>query len=654
MDMELRLGPAVLLKYIVASAIILAAILTLFTDYQVSNWKDLIFVVLMIQAFQILMQPLFNIIARLFGMFGVMAVGLFGFAIIFWLALEAAPGISGVTFRNSLPIAWLYAAIIVIVQWAFLAKSDQYLLRRVVKKYKKGGKKSSDYGFIFVQLDGVSSELLEWQLIAGNLPNIRKLINESGYKLKRWETQLPSTTPASQAGILFGNNDNIPAFRWFDRNQNTLVVANQPQGAAAIEKASSNGKGLLADKGVSLGNLFSGDAAENIMVMSKLGDSGKSLQSLHEYTDYFSNLYGFIRAIVLSIGEMLKEYRQARHQKKLNIEPRVDRELSYVVLRAATNVLLRDLQTRIVMQKMMSGVNCLYVDYLDYDEIAHHAGMARPESLDALAGLDRVLGILTQTTKYTPRPYHVIIVSDHGQSQGPTYKQLNGGVGLEQLLGQVLASDKISAETDAVESKNSAREIPIGNRQVEPQSKSIPAKDSLAIVTGSGNVGNIWFRQEKSRLNEEEINTKFPDLISKILSSSGVGFVVVNSTKDGPVCVGKNGRLILNSGAVHGKNPLTKYTGDWEKDIKRVALMNVAPDIQVVSDFNLQTNEVYAFEELVGSHGGLGGWQTNAMLLHPGELKVEKYLTNGVIRDSVTIHKIFVDWMENAGQRTDI
>ena len=46
-----------------------------------------------------------------------------------------------------------------------------------------------------------------------------------------------------------------------------------------------------------------------------------------------------------------------------------------------------NLNTTVVAEEMMRGTRSIYVDYVDYDEIAHHAGPLRPESLPALSVL---------------------------------------------------------------------------------------------------------------------------------------------------------------------------------------------------------------------------------------------------------------------------
>lgn len=674
MRYSFRVTPLQYIAYAIISATVLAFILQTFTSISVDSWVSALAGVLLIQAVQGLLQPVFSLVARVLGVLGILLVSLFGFSLIVWVVLELVPGIENVSFTGSLIASWVYAIVVAILQWVMLAQSDEYFLQQAVRTSRKKPKNTTDVpGFVFVQLDGVSAPVFEWQLNAGNLPNLKRLIDDEGYSFTPWHTQIPSTTPASQAGILFGSHDGIPAFRWYERESGELVVANQTSGAALIEKRLSNGHGLLADGGISIGNLFSGDAPRNIMVMSKIDGDRQSLLAMREYTDYFSNLYGFMRAFVLSIGEMVKEIYQAQRQRLRDTQPRVARKASYVVLRAGTNVLLRDLQTTIVVDQMMQGTNSIYVDYLDYDEIAHHAGIARPESLAALTGLDHIAGVITKAAKMAPRPYHVVFVSDHGQSQGQTFKQLNDGQSLESVIGELLGTTAVSASTTPVEQESVARSLlahessnkgvvgsaagGLSKKYHRKTSKKQPDKTTSVsaaeiVVTGSGNLGNVWLKRFKSRPTKQQIENAHPDLIENLLKTPGIGLIIVPDGKAGPVCIGARGQINLLTKSVEGKNPLSEYKNVRIKELLAVARNPNAPDIQLISSKRPGSNEVHAFEELVGNHGGIGGWQTEAILIHPSKLSIPKkfYEDNGIY-DSTTIHKIFVDWLTKAGQR---
>ena len=79
-------------------------------------------------------------------------------------------------------------------------------------------------------------------------------------------------------GILHGVIDGIPAFRWYDRARDKVMVANQPADAAVIEADLSTGRGLLVDDGVSISNLFTGDAPAAVLTMSRRARGGELAQ----------------------------------------------------------------------------------------------------------------------------------------------------------------------------------------------------------------------------------------------------------------------------------------------------------------------------------------------------------------------------------------
>jgi predicted AlkP superfamily pyrophosphatase or phosphodiesterase/uncharacterized membrane protein YvlD (DUF360 family) len=626
-----------------------------FTDSIIYNDLLAVFIAgLMVSVTAIILQPLFSLLTRLIGIFGILFVSFFGYAIVFWVAIKVTSDAVPDSFWSAIWASWIYAIIVTILNWIFVSQSDDVFLNEILKHSKiKNLPENTPSGFIFIQLDGVSAPVLDSQIKAGNLPNITRLIRENNYEFHSWHTQVPSTTPASQAGILLGSNDGIPAFRWYEKDTGKLVVANQVAGATLIEKRLSNGNGLLVDGGVSVGNLFSGDAPTNVMVMSKLEGDKQSIRNMREYTSYFSTPLGFMRSLILAIVEMIKEIYQAKRQVSRNVTPRIKRHGSYILLRAITNVLMRDLQTTIVIQNMMKGVNSLYVDYLDYDEVAHHAGMARPESLASLTGLDWVVGIIDRSREYAPRNYELILVSDHGQSQGPTFKQLHNGKTIESFIEDYIHNSKVqSADTPAEEQSTTAQALL--TNQTFSKSKSNKKqndeteqkmKQSDIVFTGSGNLGNVWLNKYKKPATLEQITNDFPKLIENIIGTNGVGMAMIRST-NGPVCRSINGEINLKNGKIIDTNPLEKYSVHDKNSLLRLMNMKNAPDIAIISEYNEVTGEVYAFEELVGNHGGLGGWQTEAILLHPKKLKIPaKFMTEGEIIGAESVHKILKSWL---------
>jgi hypothetical protein len=175
------------------------------------------------------------------------------------------------------------------------------------------------------------------------------------------------------------------------------------------------------------------------------------------------------------------------------------------------------------------------------------------------------------------------------------------------------------------------------------------------VVVGSGNLGGIWFAREPERLLVEEIEERHPGLLTALASHEGIAFVVVMAPT-GPVAIGPDGSTDLGTGLVRGVDPLAHFDADARRDFDRVARFDDAPDIYVNSLYDPVLDEVAAFEELVGCHGGVGGWQTRPLLVHPKEWPIDPDLVgpDGRIRGADQVHVQLVRWLERLGHRTDL
>ena len=72
-------------------------------------------------------------------------------------------------------------------------------------------------GIIFLEIDGLALPVLRRAIRDGTTPVMARWLADGSHKLIEWETDLSSQTGASQAGILLGDNHDIPAFRWVDK-----------------------------------------------------------------------------------------------------------------------------------------------------------------------------------------------------------------------------------------------------------------------------------------------------------------------------------------------------------------------------------------------------------------------------------------------------
>ena len=119
------------------------------------------------------------------------------------------------------------------------------------------------------------------------------------------------------------------------------------------------------------------------------------------------------------------------------MRPRGHRGGIYPLLRGAMCVIVRDLIVFGVLTDMMRGRPAVYATFASYDEVAHHSGLERADTLEALRKLDQQFGRIERARRYAPRPYEIVVLSDHGQTQGATFKQRNG-YGLDELVERSL------------------------------------------------------------------------------------------------------------------------------------------------------------------------------------------------------------------------
>ena len=498
----------------------------------------------------------------------------------------------------------------------------QAVLREAQRK-RKGHIK--DYlGLIIVEIDGLAYDVLCEAVDRSIMPTVKSMIDSKTHTLKKWETDLSSQTGASQAGILHGNNEDITAFRWIEKeNDNQVMQCSGVTKVKILEERISDGNGLLVENGASRSNLFSGDTDNVIFTFSKITDLKKLYNGA--WFSIFSNPSDFARIVVLVIGDMIHEiYSQLKH-KILNIQPRISRGISYIPTRAGTNIFMREINTETLIGDMMVGdVDVAYSTYLGYDEIAHHSGVRDEDVWFALKGMDKQIKRLLGGNKYSPRQYQFVIQSDHGQTNGATFKQ-RYGESFEDFVKSLLPLDvNMYANMSSNEDHFVEVYVPFSdkfkflkNRNKEDDEKEL--KESEVIVLASGNLAMIYLTQWHHRLTYEEINEMFPQLISEIVNNEYIGFILVRSSQKGDMAIGKNGIYYLDIDEIEGQNPLEGFGDNIAKHLKRNSTFKYTPDILVNSFYDAENDEVCAFEELVGSHGGVGGSQSEPFILYPSD-----------------------------------
>ena len=561
-------------------------------------------------------------------------------AAMLWAASEIAPDAIQVdSFWWALVAALLASAVTVVLDAVFGTNDDDTYTFRVVQRIARRSKeqiRTDVPGIVFLEIDGLGLPILRRAMRDGNAPVMARWLEQGSHRLDEWETDLSSQTGASQAGILLGSNDNIPAFRWVEKETGTMIACSAPNDCAEIERRHASGQGLLTDGGASRGNLLSGEADHVILTVSRIEEEKGANPG---YRAFLANGFNVTRVLVLFTWELILEWLAALRAIRRDVRPRGHRGGIYPLLRATMCVFVRDLIVYGVITDMMKGRPAVYATFSSYDEVAHHSGLERADTLEALRKLDEQFGRIEKALRYAARPYELVVLSDHGQTQGATFKQRNG-FGLGDLVERSLARGNVTEIANGDEqSKMVGHALNEATGHTTKRAKN-DVSDRQVVVLGSGNLGLVYLMEEKRRLTLEEIEERHPNLLPALREHPHVGFLLVRSSKDGAVVLGPSGTRYLADDRVVGDDPLVPFSSNAASHLRRTDGFEHVADIMVNSFYDPQLEEGCAFEELISFHGGMGGPQTRPFILHPVALPMPE----GPIVGAAGVHTLLSGW----------
>ncbi|HSQ29760.1 MAG TPA: hypothetical protein VLN49_07920, partial [Gemmatimonadaceae bacterium] len=239
-------------------------------------------------------------------------------------------------------------------------------------------------GLVMLQIDALAYAELRRAIELGYCPTIERMVREEGYTLRRWFCGLPSATPYAQAGIFHGENEGIPAFRFYDKAERRVITCNTPAGVQYIRDR-IHAPGALAG-GSSYVNLLDGDAQtvaftvatrERMSVFRRLGGWRMAMLILMHP----------IRLMRMGLQAVLEWLREEYERGVGELAgKRTHSEGLFPFLRVFVNVVVRELQTMAILLDVYLGVPVIYSTFMQYDELAHHFG---PSSFQALRDLRR-------------------------------------------------------------------------------------------------------------------------------------------------------------------------------------------------------------------------------------------------------------------------
>ena len=601
------------------------------------------------------------------------------------VVIELLPGAEITGLPEGIVLTIGIALLTALFASALAIGDDDAWRRNVVRRgiRRRGTIQSSDVpGVLFLEIDGLAHEIAQRALRDGTTPNLARWVRDGSHRMRPWETDLSSQTGACQAGLLHGDNGDMPAFRWWEKERGVAIVTNHPRDAAELERRRSDGRGLLHAGGASRANILSGDAPHSMLTMSTVLHRRRPLG--RDYAAYFAQPYAVLKTAGGALADYARERRYAARQRRRDVRPRVRRSRTYALARAWATAVQLDLQVAAVVGDVLAGRPLIYTTFLAYDEVAHHSGIERVDALAVLAKVDREIGRIASAVADAPRPYRIVVLSDHGQSQGATFRQ-RFGTTLEELVRGLCHAEHVHAEGGGEDEASAyvgagltelRRDDTAAGRTVRAitrrhtdadQAVHVPADSELTgaggdrdsgagsageqppdlSVMASGCLGLVSFPREPGRVCREWIDRAHPGLLEGLAAHEGVGFVMVRSEGSGALVLGGSGSRRLADDQVEGEDPLAPFGPNAADHLRRTDGFEHCPDLLLNSRYWPETDEVAAFEELVGSHGGIGGPQSHPFILHPAELPWPAEPVVG----AEAVHRTLRGWLHELGHR---
>ena len=513
---------------------------------------------------------------------------------------------------------------------------------------------------IALQIDALAYADLRRAMELGFTPTLSRLVNEDGFTLRRWFCGLPSATPYCQAGIFHGENDGIPAFRFYDKAAGRVVTCNAPEGVQYIRDR-IRAPGALAD-GSSYVNLLDGDAStvaftvatrERMSVYRRLGGTRMALLIL-------LHPLRVLRMLFQGVGEWLREeWERARGEWMGRV---THAEGIFPFLRIFTNVVVRELQTIAILLDVYLGVPVIYSTFMQYDELAHHFGSTSRFALADLRRTDaRIREIQRMAQAAGGRGYDLVVLSDHGMTPSVSYRvrfRESLGTTVQRILDgdafrtgelpiQSLASFAQTSEyasvgprvVDSVADVTQSRSIKRSLRRLGQWVRSrygirelvLPEKYRVStthgvVVTYSSCLALVYFAEDDARLTLEDIaqSSRRASLYDALREHPGIGLLAVLDSR-GVHVQSRAGRARIVDGAVEvldGANPLEPYGADplTVRAVEALVRQPNAGDIVLFGAYD--GYEIVSFDDQIGAHGSAGGDQVWPFLIAPDALGI--------------------------------
>ena len=473
-------------------------------------------------------------------------------------------------------------------------------------------------GLVVIHVDGLSHRRLLEAVDKGHMPFVARLLQTDGYEALAYRCGVPSTTPFAQAGILFGDNSEIPSYRWWDKQADLLVSFGAGSTFGRVEKSYFAGRTPLTQGGACIAALYRAGEADRFGPVyeerHRPDEPDAGGRAIAAFLVNPVTLFFWIRHGGLALFRIAGEYMRARFEGRRTANV-------YVVADIYHEVIVHHLTRFALLQAMDQGLLCIYACFYTYDEAAHAFGPEDPNTLRVLRHIDNTIRFAAEHSRRNKAAmgYDLAILSDHGQVETTPFRA-GGAPPFGQTLAGWLPGHRVTEHRGGV---------------FGPAPSERAARVEIAY---SGGLAHVYFADLPGRLDRAELEAAHPGLAERVTGVRGVGLVM---QKDG-----EHGSLLTQARRCSLASPLPAETAELlaafdepevlAGQLRRLNSFERAGDLVIFGayDGSKQVN----FEDQVGGHGSIGGDQLHPFVLAKREWGFD---TTG-ITNAAELHPLLV------------
>jgi hypothetical protein len=427
------------------------------------------------------------------------------------------------------------------------------------------------------------------------MPHTRRLIESEGYVLHGYRCGVPSTTPFAQAGILYGDNSEIPSFGWWDRERQVAVQFGARSTFKKVADKYFVGCRPLTEDGACIAACYPAGAADDFGIAyhersyAEEKGSRSAWRVVLPYVLNPLNLSDWAGHTLLAVGRTIGEYASSRSAGRRPAAP-------YVMSEALEEIFVHHLTRFAVKQAIREGFAPIYAGFYAFDETAHAFG---PDDVRCVRMLRHVDHTIHEIARERAGRYELVILSDHGHVPATQFDHLEGA-----HFGALVSGWMPGFRVEELKGKTFGP--PAGEAR------------GLIKISYSGGLAHLYLADSDRRLNVDDMMARLPTLVPNLIACSRLSLIMGR----------RNGDDVFWAGGseVSGDRLMEALAPYDDPDIllAQLARLNTfehAGDLVMLAAFDggRQVN----FENQLGGHGSIGGEQLHPFVLAKGEWGID-------------------------------